>query len=1855
MVERTAPELIDRMRRALNEAGTQLEQYKRKATEPIAVIGMACRFPGAETPEEFWTLLANGEDRVRPVPPARWSVEQSYDPVPGTPGKSYQRDAALLAEVDRFDPAFFGISPREAQRMDPQHRLLLEVSWEALERAGQAPAMLQGSRTGVFTGISASDYLRLMGELERSEAHVTFGNSVIFGVGRLSYVLGLQGPSLVIDTACSASLIGVHLACESLRARSSDLALAGGVHLLLSEQGGITLSQMLALSPDGRSKPFDASANGFGRGEGCGMVVLKRLSDAQADGDPILALIRGSATNHDGPSSGLTVPSATAQAALIRQALTAGKVTAHEVAYVEAHGTGTVLGDPIEVRALDSVFERREGPLWVGSVKSNIGHLEEAAGIAGLIKVILSMQHGELPSSLHFRQPNPYIDWEKSAVRVVAEKRVWPVGRKIAGISSFGLGGSNAHVVVEEAPAALHGQPEPDQPAERPLQLLTLSARDDAALAAYIRSYSDFLATHSDLDLGDLTYTSHVGRSHFSHRVSVVAGSVAELGEKLVAAGTGEKGIQRGVVAAQQETPQIAFLFTGQGAQYSGMGRELYETQPVFRAILDRCDQAFQACYGRSLVDLLYPTPDTETASSQTHDLMNSHPCGQAANYALECALAELWRGWGITPDAVLGHSLGDFAAAYVAGVLGLEDGLRLVTRRGQLMERTEGEMVAVMASARAVAPFVEPYPDATIGVVNGPLSVVVSGARVSVAAITQALQGAGFKTRRLAIPVAAHSPMLDPVLDEFEEAVRATPLAAPRLPVVSSMTGMWVTEELTQPSYWRAHLRNTVQFAQGVATLHAAGTDIFLEVGPQATLLGMAGGDSGQWSVASGQEAVGNSDQGTGGTAFLPSLRPGQSDWQQLLSSLGELYVRGSTIDWEGFDRGYSRRKVALPTYPFQRQRYWVQSRPSRRAAASLRPLIDQMTPLPALQTVLFETEFSVETLPFLADHRVYGEVVSPGAGQIALALHAAQLCLGEGTALKLEDVILPQPLVLSEGQSRSVQALFKAEQAAHTFQLVSLLPASSETAALPEKTATHASGRAVPWTPPTEPSASLAALQRRCSRPMDLPSFYTGLEAAQIAHGPSFRWLGAAWRSASTAPELLVRLVQPPAVESLQGYLLHPGLLDGCFQAAVLLSASGGTLLPFALESVAVQRAATAGEWWCHVVQRAPDRYDLVLLDAAGSTVAQITGFQMRVASAAAIRGRAAWQEWLYTVDWQQRPYFGLTPEFLPLPDQQAAAWRSHALAQVSDAERSRDAALHAALEEVSLVSVLAALCKAGVQLVPGALWRSEHVASKLSLLPTYRRLLERLLEMLVEAAILQPVPAGWQVLRTPETTEPAELLAALQMEHGERPELRLLGRCAAHLHDVLRGAQEPLELIFPGGDATEAAQLYSDTPTARMLNGLVQAVVSSACAHLPAGRGLRILEIGAGTGGTTAGLLPLLPADRVEYIFTDIGPTFLNKAQERFSAFPFVHYQPLNIEQEPVSQGFQPYQADLVVAANVLHATRDLGQTLAHVRQLLQPGGQLVLLEATERRRWLDLTFGLTDGWWRYADERQGHPLLSAEGWRQQLSAHGFVDVAVLEQAGQAVIVAQADSLPSRLPEQSWLILADRQGVGAALASQLRQQGDLVQLVYAAHSAPPPEGALSLEPSAPAQEWQQLLASSWQPAGRTGTARLPRLHGVVHLWSLDTPALPAALRQRADLDEKTPLDLVAAAEPAVASALQLAQALLQAQVEPTGFWLVTRDSQPVGPAEPLSGVLQSALWGLGKVIVLEHPELQPRCIDLSQDEDVQTQATRLRAELLHPGEERQIALRPDARYVARLQRYGEQGSAQELALPA
>ena len=874
--------------------------------EPIAIIGLSCRFPKAVNPNAFWELLKKGVDAISEVPPDRWDVDAFHSDSPD-PGKMTTRFGGFLDDVDLFDPAFFGISPREAARMDPQQRLLLEVSWEALENAFIAPPSLAGSRTGVFVGVSSYDYSRLQfNDPEMIDAYAGTGNAHSIAANRLSYVFDLRGPSMAVDTACSSSLVATHLACQSLRTGEADLALAAGVNLILTPELTITFSQARMLAPDGHCKTFDASADGYVRGEGCGVIVLKRLSDALRDGDTILALIRGSAVNQDGRSNGLTAPNGLAQQDVIRQALANAGVEPNEIGYVETHGTGTPLGDPIEIASLRAVLDREgaNGRVLLGSVKTNIGHLESAAGIAGLIKSVLALQNEAIPPHLHLKEVNPYLSLEESRLEIGTYLRPWKRRDqpRFAGVSSFGFGGTNAHVVLSDAPQVVI----PSAHAiERPRHLLALSAKTESSLHELALLTGEHLKSES---LADVCFTANTARSHFEHRLAIQASSLEELKNSLSNTGNWITGY-----AKPGAQPKVAFLFTGQGSQHPGMGRQLYETQPVFRAALDRCAEILQPLMDRPLLEILFE-------SDSIHQTTYTQP----ALFAFEYALAEMWRSWGIQPQAVIGHSVGEYVAACVAGVFSLEEGLRLIAERARLMGGLpqNGTMAAVFAEAARVAEALKPYQEKiSIAATNGPENTVISGKTSAVQTVLDELAKHGIASKPLTVSHAFHSPLMDPILDAFEAAARRVRFNAPRINLISNLTGGNLDAGKTPDAkYWREHLRADVKFASGMESLAALGIDAFIEIGPSPLLLGM------------GKRCLPESN-----AAWLPSLRQGQDDWQILLDSLGKLYIQGVDIDWTGFDQGYLRRKVTLPNYPFERQRYWLEPSTAQSSARSL------------------------------------------------------------------------------------------------------------------------------------------------------------------------------------------------------------------------------------------------------------------------------------------------------------------------------------------------------------------------------------------------------------------------------------------------------------------------------------------------------------------------------------------------------------------------------------------------------------------------------------------------------------------------------------------------------------------------------------------------------------------------------------------------------------------------------------------------------------------------------------------------------------------------------------------------------
>ena len=1174
-------------KRALYEIRSLKERLQRlesSRTEPIAVVGLGLRFPGgAVDPDSFWDLLERRVDAVSEVPPDRWPIQRYYDPDPTAPGKMYTRHAAFLQDVAGFDAAFFGISPREAASLDPQHRIALEVTWEALENAGQSPAKLGGSATGVFLALSNSDYARrVFARTAEIDIYSSTGNNFSTAAGRISYTLGLEGPSMVVDTACSGSLVAVHLACNSLRAGECSLALAGGVNLILSPEVNINFSKARMMAADGKCKTFDAAADGYVRGEGCGMVVLKRLSDALRDRDRILALVRGSAVNQDGRSGGLTVPNGSAQRAVIRQALTNAGLEPRQIGYLEAHGTGTSLGDPIEAHALAAALgegRTADERLVLGSVKTNLGHLEAAAGVAGLIKVILSLQHGVIPAHLHFHALNPQIHWGDVPVLIPADPVAWPHGprRRFAGVSSFGFSGTNAHVIVEEAPAAIYAAPE----ADRPLHVLALSARSAGALQQLTRLYTTRLERGSE-PLPDLCATANGGRAHFNHRAVYAAASREEMLSALAGGplATGDS----------EASPEIVFVFSGEEAFSADMGRGLYQSQPVFRSALEQCAELIRPHLESGLIAVMY--------GDERH-LLHQPAYAQPALFALEYAMAQLWMSWGIRPAAVLGEGSGEYAAATIAGVWSLADGLQMIAARGRLMQTVESN--GAMAAAAS-----------TFG--------------------------------RVAADIRYNQPQ------------------------VAIMTG-----EAVKPEYWSQPPRARGGFRAALKTLAEKKNQVLLEIGPSA--------------------------------------RQKRLDWAEMTESLAQLYVAGADIDWTGFDKPYERQKVALPTYPFERHRHWIEAEP---------------------ETAAYETD---------------------------------------------------------------------------------------------------------------------------------------------------------AWDS--------------------------------------------------------VREAAARQSRQC--------------------------GIDLRIDA--------------YAEQW--RVFDALT------------------LAYTVEAFRG-----------------LGVFARCGERHTPQSLIRQASISDG------YLKLIGRWLARTAAAGLLRQEGDEFVALRPLAAADTAALVMDGQRIAGaDRSFLDYVIWCGERLLPILTGRLSPLETLFPGGDFSRAEDLYERAPLSQYFSAIARAAVEGMVRLRPARR-LEVLEIGAGTGATSAAVLPALNRTGAAYTFTDVSQLFLDRAARKFAAYPFVRYGIFDVERSGDEQGYLPGSFDIVVATNVLHATRDIAATLRHVRSLLAPGGILVLCEATTYLSWYDITTGLIEGWQTFADSRKHHPLLSAGEWLEALAAAGFERSQANPEAGSPALVLGQHVIIAQVPRQGML---------------------------------------------------------------------------------------------------------------------------------------------------------------------------------------------------------------------------------------
>lgn len=1199
------------------------------AEHAIAIIGMACRFPGASTPEAFWHNLRAGVESVSFFADHELEVE-----IPGwLQSPDYVKARAILGDVDQFDASFFGYSAREAALMDPQQRLMLECAWEAIERAGYAPDQLPG-RVGVFAGAGMNTYLTNNAHpgagyfpnrtfLESAQdMQVLVGNDKDYIATRLSYKLNLTGPGVNVQTACSTSLVALHFACQSLLSGESDMALVGAAGIVVPEKSGYLYQPEMILSPDGHCRAFDAQAAGTVYGNGLGALLLKPLARALEDGDTVQAVVRGTAINNDGAlKMSFTAPSIEGQAAVIAEALLLADVDADSIGYVETHGTGTALGDPVEIAGLTRAFRQNTdaaGFCAIGSVKTNIGHLSSAAGLAGLMKAVLAMQHGEIPPTLHFSAPNPRIDFASSPFYVNAALREWPRNGapRRAGVSSFGIGGTNAHTILEEAP------PVDVDPAAAELpgaQVLPLSARTPAALHELAQRYGAYLEQHPTVPLADLCYTASVGRTHFNQRLAVVGGSAEELRERLAAlpASAASNGRATTPPVAGQVAGQVGFLFTGQGVQRAGMARELFATEPTFRAALEACDELLRPYLDESLLTALYPDGEAEAA------LMERMSYNQPAIFAVGYALALLWQSWGIRPDVVLGHSIGEYAAACIAGVFSLADAVKLVAARGRLMETIAeaGQMAAVFADEATVAAALALFNgQVEIAALNGPKQIVISGPGAAVEALRAEMAGRAIETRRLRVAQAFHSPLIDPILDEFEAVAAEVVYHEPQVAFISALTGQQVSgAELGQAHYWRRHMREPVRFGAAMQTALATGAHTFVELGPHPVLLGL-----GQLALPADADDPG---------IWLASLHNERPDRAQILESLGALYAAGAEVDWAHLFRG-PRRRLPLPTYPFQRQRYWIdaptlQVRSNGRAA--LRPLIGHMARSPLVRETLLETNLSTAALPFLRDHVVYDEVVVPGSCYLATLLSAAEVAFNT-TACTLEDVVFPEGLALPEGTARTLQVVLTPEggtPSAASFQLISFEG--------DEPPAIHATGRMVATAPPAQP-IPIQAIRDRCPQELESRTIDAALAARAMVLGPAFLWLeGTVYHNDE---EALCRVEQPMVIADVAGYQLHPGLIEACVHLSEAAGPMlGETALPFAIEEYRFYQRPGDRPVWAYARRTGDRAWNLQLLTEEGEMLADSVGYEVRTASRAALQRTRT--DWLYELEWSAQEH--------------------------------------------------------------------------------------------------------------------------------------------------------------------------------------------------------------------------------------------------------------------------------------------------------------------------------------------------------------------------------------------------------------------------------------------------------------------------------------------------------------------------------------------------------------------------------------------------------------------------------------
>jgi acyl transferase domain-containing protein/NADPH:quinone reductase-like Zn-dependent oxidoreductase/SAM-dependent methyltransferase/acyl carrier protein len=1789
--------------------------------EGIAIIGMGCRFPGGvNDAASFWKLLTEGRDAVSEVPSNRWNVERFYDAEPGIVGKTIAKRGGFIEGIDQFDPQFFGISPREAPYIDPQQRLLLETAWEAIEDAGIVLNLEKGTDIGVFVGISHNDYQGIQHtSTDRSgiSAHTPTGSAHSIAANRISYCLNLQGPSLAMDTACSSALTAVHMACEQILSGRCKTALAGGVTVMINPDGFIGFSQAGMLSPDGKCQAFDAGANGFVRGEGAGMVLLKRLSDAIADGDPIQGVIISSALNQDGHTNGISLPSGEAQAKLVSEACEYAQINPLEIGYVEAHGTGTAVGDPIEAIALATALcadRTAETALLIGSSKTNLGHLETAAGVAGLIKAALVLKHGQVPPSLHFKTPNPHIDFDELKLRVptVTEPLAGKTGERMVGVNSFGFGGSNAHVILREPPpppqrALLSIAPDRSWP-------LLLSARSEAALSACAWKLSAWLEDHANLNgssplLPDMTYMLGARRNHHSYRLALNVRTMAEAVQELHAFASGQPGpkLRTTFTPRREYAARVIFVMSGQGPQWWGMGRELMQHEPVFRKMMEDCAAAMKPFARFSLLE--------ELARSEADSKMQRTEISQAAIFAMQMGLAALWQSWGIKPAAVIGHSVGEVAAACVAGILTLEEAAKVIVYRGRFMDdcaAQDGTMLAVgMLAEDARAVIARHGKSVSIAAFNGPRSLTLSGPRSELTKIAAELEAQGIFARFLQVSHPFHHALMQPAADALQKVLSDLKPKAETLPFFSTVTGGRLEGAACTAAHWSHGVRQPVEFAAAIGAVAEFGADVWLELGAHPAL------------VRSIQECLG--EQAAKQT-ILGSVRR-EREHESLLDTAMELHLADVVLNFKAMTP--SRRILSLPTYAWDKSPWWHESSEVRdgRLSGGGRGLLGVRT---ARAIPTWVARLDNRHMAFLKDHKVENMVIFPAAGFVEMVLEAGQQ-LFEGRAFAVEDFEIRKPLIVPDPPTGLLMEL-SYDPGERTFSIQSRFDNTASwsvhVVGSMRGERTESTFATSTWNPtPTDPLPVV-----------EVSAFYEHMSDMGLRYGEEFRPIRelAAGDGKSTGKVTLSEAIAHRSPD----YPLHPVLFDGALQtfsagAATVEGRTAGLRLPVRFARILFLRSPGAACFVKAGVTVANDELvegGIDLYDETGRPCVRIDGFRaISVEGARRTSKNGKGRDLVYHIDWERTPATGKPVPLAPQPLSQLYDAARKVLLEALDV-RGRDKlhAASAALDDLTAAQVTRAMSAMGVT-------EEAFTAASLGVAEGMKASFEQLMGDLVHRELLVKKADGYQPTSTFTTaaeSATAVFRSTLAAYPGHLPDVLLSEAVSAELGPILRGEKDAVQVLFTGGGAEHLDQFYGDGQFTSPWLAAITSAVEEAARKLPEGRGLRILEIGAGTGGMAAQLVPLIARGVHTYVFSDVSAAFFPGAKQKLAAFPEVEYKVFDLEKPGTEQDLEAGSFDIVLGSNVVHAVSDVRVALSHVHELLTPGGTLMFVDVATQHLWLDVVFGLTHGWWRFTDYdlRPNHPLLHRAQWEKVMQKAGFSETTSLAglqrvDGGESLIglmarkewiepTEAAPDLGEAPVEKSWLILADRAGLGKQLAAELQRSGARCRLAYQGSSFDTDSTDSYMLRAEALEDWSALLeACSEDPPER-----------FVYLWSLDDN-LPGSGKDVAMLGTDGLFHLTKALEefnPAAKRHMNL----------------VTRGAQSVSSRPETLALAQSATVGLMRVVANEHPQFICRSIDLPTD-GTAADLRLLWGELRQTDPEREVAFRGESRYVRRITR--------------